>query len=159
MKKKLKEVKLYTDGACSFNPGPGGFGFVLIYKNVVKQFSGFKESTTNNQMELTAVVEGLKKLKEKCRVTIHTDSAYVLNGFVQGWVENWQNNNWKNANKKEVLNKELWQQLLAQVKMHEVEWVKVKGHSNDHYNNLCDELARKEIEKFMKNNGENKTET
>ena len=109
----MKKVELYTDGACSCNPGPGGYGIVLIYNGVQKQFSGFSENTTNNKMELTAVIEGLKKLKEPCEVVIYTDSAYVCNAFLNGWIENWKNNNWRTANKKPVLNLELWQELIA----------------------------------------------
>ncbi len=148
----MKQVIMYTDGACSFNPGPGGYGIVLMYGKQKKEFSGFKQNTTNNQMELTAVIEGLKKLKEPCKVAIHTDSAYVLNAFEQNWVGNWLKNNWKNANKKPVLNKELWLELISQLEKHVVSWVKVKGHSDDELNNRCDELAREEIMKNTNNN-------
>ena len=143
----MKKVELYTDGACSYNPGPGGYGIVLIYKKTVKEFSGYNPETTNNQMELTAVIEVLKKLKEPCAVTIYTDSAYVLNAFEQGWIDNWLQNNWKNAKKKPVLNKELWLALLQQLKPHKVTWVKVKGHADNFYNNRCDELATGEVAK------------
>lgn len=146
----MKKVDLYTDGACSYNPGPGGYGIVLIYKGVVKEFSGFSDSTTNNKMELMAVIEGLKKLKEKCSVTIYTDSSYVLNAFEKDWLVNWQKNNWRTANKKPVQNVELWLELMDQIAKHTVTWVKVKGHSDNFYNNRCDELARKEIENNAK---------
>ncbi len=146
----MKKVDLYTDGACSGNPGPGGYGIVLIYNNNKKEFSGFCDNTTNNRMELTAVVEGLKKLKEKCDVTIYTDSAYVSNAFLNGWVENWQKNNWKTANKKEVLNLDLWKELLNEMLKHNVSWVKVKGHADNEFNNLCDKLATGEIAKNTK---------
>lgn len=145
----MKKVDMYTDGACSFNPGPGGYGIVLIYNGIEKQFSGFDESTTNNRMEITAVIEGLKKLKEPCDVTIYTDSAYTMNAFDLGWLDNWQQNNWKNAQKKEVLNKDLWQELLAQMEKHKITWVKVKGHSDNKYNNICDKLARSEVDKYL----------
>ena len=146
----MKKVDVYTDGACSYNPGPGGYGIVLIYKGVVKEFSGFSDSTTNNKMELMAVIEGLKKLKEKCSVTIYTDSSYVLNAFEKDWLVNWQKNNWRTANKKPVQNVELWLELMDQIAKHTVTWVKVKGHSDNFYNNRCDELARKEIENNAK---------
>lgn len=143
----MKEVELYTDGACSGNPGMGGYGIVLIYKGVQKEFSGFENETTNNRMELTAVIEGLRKLKESCKVTIYTDSAYVCNAFENGWIENWKANNWKTSNKKDVLNKDLWLNLIWELSKHEVKWVKVKGHSDNELNNLCDKLAVNEIKK------------
>lgn len=146
----MKKVDMYTDGACSYNPGPGGYGIVLIYNGVEKQFSGFDENTTNNRMEITAVIEGLKKLKEPCEVTIYTDSAYTMNAFDLGWLDDWQLNNWKNKQKKDVLNKDLWQELLLQMGKHKITWVKVKGHSDNKYNNICDKLARAEIDKFLK---------
>ena len=137
----MKTVELYTDGACSGNPGPGGYGIVLIYQNTVKEFSGFEPQTTNNQMELKAVIEGLKKIKEKCNVNIYTDSAYVCNAFTQNWITNWIANGWKNANKKPVLNKEMWQELIDLTNKHNVAFHKVKGHSDNYYNNICDKLA------------------
>lgn len=140
---------MYTDGACSYNPGPGGYGIVLIYNGVEKEFSGFNESTTNNRMELTAVIEGLKKLKESCDVTIYTDSAYTMNAFELGWLEDWQNKNWKNSQKKDVLNKDLWQELLSEMSKHKISWVKVKGHSDNKYNNRCDKLARTEVDNYL----------
>ena len=140
---------MYTDGACSYNPGPGGYGIVLIYNGIEKEFSGFNESTTNNRMELTAVIEGLKKLKESCDVTIYTDSAYTMNAFELGWLEDWQNKNWKNSQKKDVLNKDLWQELLAEMSKHTISWVKVKGHSDNKYNNRCDKLARTEVDNYL----------
>lgn len=140
---------MYTDGACSYNPGPGGYGIVLIYNGIEKEFSGFNESTTNNRMELTAVIEGLRKLKESCDVTIYTDSAYTMNAFELGWLEDWQNKNWKNSQKKDVLNKDLWQELLAEMSKHTISWVKVKGHSDNKYNNRCDKLARAEVDNYL----------
>ena len=145
----MKKVDMYTDGACSYNPGPGGYGIVLIYNGIEKEFSGFNESTTNNRMELTAVIEGLRKLKESCDVTIYTDSAYTMNAFELGWLEDWQNKNWKNSQKKDVLNKDLWQELLAEMSKHTISWVKVKGHSDNKYNNRCDKLARAEVDNYL----------
>lgn len=145
----MKKVDMYTDGACSYNPGPGGYGIVLIYNGIEKQFSGFNESTTNNRMEITAVIEGLKKLKEPCDVTIYTDSAYTMNAFDLGWLDDWQAKGWKNSQKKDVLNKDLWQELLQEMSRHTISWVKVKGHSDNKYNNICDKLARAEIDKYL----------
>ncbi len=142
----MKQVELYTDGACSGNPGPGGYGIVLRYKGIEKEFSGFAENTTNNRMEITAVVEGFKLLKEPCEVTVYSDSAYTLNAFLLGWIENWQQNNWKTAGKKPVLNVDLWQELLSVIEDHKVTWIKVKGHADNELNNRCDALARKQIE-------------
>lgn len=146
----MKNIEMYTDGACSQNPGPGGWGVILKYKKSEKEFSGFENDTTNNRMELMAVIQGLKKLKEQCDVTIYTDSAYVHNAFSQGWLNNWQSNQWKTANKKPVLNRELWEELLDLVLQHKVSWVKVKGHSDNEYNNRCDALARGEVDRFLK---------
>lgn len=146
----MKEVELYTDGACSGNPGMGGYGIVLIYKGIQKEFSGFCENTTNNRMELTAVIEGLRKLKEPCDVTIYTDSAYVCNAFEEGWIDNWIKNNWRTSNKKDVLNKDLWINLIYEISKHKVKWVKVKGHSDNQLNNLCDKLAVSAIKKNKK---------
>lgn len=141
----MKEIELYTDGACSGNPGVGGYGIVLIYGNYIKEYSGYNENTTNNQMEITAVIEGLKKVKEICKINIYTDSAYTMNAFSEGWIDNWIQNNWKNANKKPVKNKELWLELIDLLSKHEVVWHKVKGHADNFYNNRCDELARAAI--------------
>lgn len=143
-----KEVIIYTDGACSGNPGPGGWGTILMYKDSKKEISGYKEDTTNNVMEITAVIEGLKLLKEPCKVQIYSDSAYVVNAFNQHWIENWIKKNWQNSKKEPVKNKELWLELYALVKQHEVEFIKVKGHSDNEFNNRCDELARGEIKKM-----------
>lgn len=145
----MKEITLYTDGACSGNPGKGGWGAVLIYKNLQKEFSGYNEQTTNNRMELTAVVEGLKKLKEPCNVTVYTDSAYVSNAFLNKWIDKWQSNGWKGSDKKPVLNQDLWKELLKLCETHNVLFVKVKGHSDNELNNLCDKLATGEIAKHI----------
>ena len=141
----MEEVIIYTDGACSGNPGPGGWGSILMYKGNKKEISGGKEDTTNNVMELTAVIEGLKLLKFPCKVKLYSDSAYVVNAFVQKWIYGWLKNGWVNSNKEPVKNKELWQELYDLTKVHEVEFIKVKGHADNEYNNRCDELARNAI--------------
>lgn len=152
----LLNVELYTDGACSYNPGPGGWGYYLLCKekNKKKFKSGFKENTTNNQMELTAVIEGLKALKKPCNLTIYSDSAYVCNAFLQNWVDNWLVNNFKNSQKKEISNKDLWLELLDLLKQHNVSWVKVKGHADNEYNNKCDKLATDAIKNKKGEEGE-----
>ena len=136
-----EEVTIYTDGACSGNPGKGGWGAVLIYGDVEKHISGAKENTTNNQMELTGPIEALKLLKRPCKVNLYSDSAYLINAFSEGWLENWQKNGWKTSNKKDVKNKELWVQIYEFTKVHDIKWFKVKGHSDNEYNNLCDKMA------------------
>lgn len=146
----MKKIEIYTDGACSGNPGPGGYAGILIYNGREKIVKGCKSNTTNNQMELTAVIESLKALKETCEVTLYTDSAYVCNAIMQDWITNWQLNNWKNSQKKPVLNKELWLDLMSQLEKHTVHFIKVKGHADNINNNRCDEIARSEIEKIMK---------
>lgn len=141
----MEEVTIYTDGACSGNPGPGGWGSILMYKDNKKEISGGKKDTTNNVMELTAVIEGLKLLKFPCKVKLYSDSAYVVNAFNQKWIYGWLKNGWKNSSKEPVKNKELWQELYNLTKVHEVEFIKVKGHADNEYNNRCDELARNAI--------------
>lgn len=147
----MKNITLYSDGACSGNPGAGGWACVLIYDEHKKELSGGDKLTTNNKMELTAVIEGLKALKEPCVVDVFSDSAYVINSFNNGWIDNWQKNGWKTADKKDVLNKELWQELLKLSNVHKITWHKVKGHADNELNNRCDELARKEVEKLLEN--------
>ena len=144
----MEKVVIYTDGACSGNPGPGGWGAILMYKGTKKEISGAKNNTTNNVMELTAALEGLKMLKFPCEVELYSDSAYLVNGFLQGWIYNWMKNGWKTANKEPVKNKELWQELYALTKKHKVEFIKVKGHADNEFNNRCDEMARNEILKL-----------
>jgi ribonuclease HI len=141
----MKEVTIYTDGACSGNPGPGGWGSVLIFNDVQKEISGAQKDTTNNIMEITAVLEALKLLKEPCKVKVYSDSAYVVNAFNQGWIKNWQKNNWKTASKDPVKNKELWEELYELTEVHDVEFIKVKGHSDNELNNRCDFLATSAI--------------
>lgn len=137
-----KKVTIYTDGACSGNPGKGGWGSILIYGDVVKELSGGEDNTTNNRMELKAVIEALKALKSPCNVEIYSDSAYVVNAFTQKWIDNWIKNNWKTADKKSVKNVDLWQELLVLIKTHNVTFKKVKGHSDNELNERCDKLAK-----------------
>ena len=144
----MEEIIVYTDGACSGNPGPGGWGAILMFKDYKKEISGGSEDTTNNIMELTAVIEALKIVKYPCKIKIYSDSAYVVNAFNQGWIYNWIKKGWKTADKTPVKNKELWEILYNFTKTHEIEFIKVKGHSDNKYNNRCDELARDAILKL-----------
>jgi ribonuclease HI len=137
----MKRVTIYTDGACSGNPGVGGWGAILSYQDVKKEISGSCEHTTNNRMELAAVIEALKCLKQPCEVDVFTDSSYVYNGFAAGWIRNWLRNGWKTSAKKPVENRELWQELLELAGVHRINWHKVKGHSDNEFNNRCDKLA------------------
>lgn len=143
-------VDIYTDGACSGNPGPGGWAAVLLYKGTKKEISGFEENTTNNRMELKAVIEALKALKRPCKVNLYSDSSYVINAFKEGWLEKWQKNNWQKSDKTPVENQELWKELLKASKTHQINWIKVKGHADNEYNNLCDKLATEQIKKNAK---------
>lgn len=141
----MDKVIIYTDGACSGNPGPGGWGSILMMGENRKEISGGKKDTTNNVMELTAVIEALKLLKRPCKVDLYSDSAYVVNAFLQNWILSWIKNGWKNSSKEKVKNKELWQELFSLTKIHDVTFHKVKGHADNEYNNRCDELARNAI--------------
>jgi len=143
-----EKVIIYTDGACSGNPGPGGWGAILMYKGAKKEISGGMKETTNNIMEITAVVEALKCLKVESDVQVYSDSAYTVNAFNQGWIYNWMKNGWKTSGKEPVKNKELWQELYALTKKHKVEFIKVKGHADNEFNNRCDEMAREAIQKL-----------
>lgn len=143
----MKKVIIYTDGACSGNPGPGGYGAVLIYKDNKKELTGYSENTTNNKMEVMAAIVALESLKEKCKVKLHSDSSYLVEGINKSWLSKWKTNDWKTANKKDVKNKEEWERLDRQLKIHSVEFIKVKGHSDNEYNNRCDFLATEEINK------------
>lgn len=136
----MKQVELYTDGACRGNPGKGGWGAILVYGKYEKELSGAEKLTTNNRMELTSVIEGLKALKEPCRVTLYSDSKYVIDAFLEGWVENWSQNGWKRG-KDELKNPELWEELYSLTKIHEITYVWVKGHNGHPYNERCDALA------------------
>ena len=144
----MQKVTIYTDGACSGNPGPGGWAAVLICGEHKKEISGGCKNTTNNIMELTAILEALKVLKTECDVELYSDSAYSVNGFNQGWIYNWIKKGWKTADGKDVKNKEIWQEIYSLTKKHKVKFNKVKGHSDVELNNRCDELARGEIEKL-----------
>ncbi len=146
----MKKVVIYTDGACSGNPGPGGWGTILMYEDIKKEISGGSKETTNNIMEITAVIEGLKLLKYPCIVEIYSDSAYVVNAFNQNWISNWKKNGWKNSKKEDVKNRELWEELEELLKPHQVTFIKVKGHSDNVFNNRCDELARNAIKSVEK---------
>lgn len=144
-----KEVTIYTDGACSGNPGPGGWGAILIYRAQKKELSGFEPDTTNNRMELKAVIEAVRALKSACSIKIHTDSAYVCNAFHQNWLNNWKSNGWKTSSKRDVENQDLWRELLDALQTHSYAFVKVKGHSDNPLNNRCDELARLAIKQAL----------
>ena len=141
MNAQLKKIEIFTDGACSGNPGPGGWGCILRYGSAEKELSGGEADTTNNRMELMAAIEGLKALKEKCEVTLYTDSQYVANGINKGWARSWQKNGWIKSDKKPALNRELWEELLSLIDRHKVSVVWVKGHSGHPENERCDRLA------------------
>ena len=141
----MKEIEVYTDGACSGNPGAGGWGAILIYGAVEKEISGNCAYTTNNRMELTAVIEALRAINQPCKITVYTDSAYVCSAFTKRWIDRWQANGWKTAAKGDVENTDLWKELLTLAKAHQVTWQKVKGHADNTRNNRCDQLARAAI--------------
>lgn len=143
----MKKVTIYTDGACSGNPGVGGWGAILFYKDQMREMSGFEENTTNNKMELTAAIKALERLKEPCEVELYSDSAYLVNAFLEGWLTKWQMNGFKSSNKKPVQNVDLWQKLIELNNIHKITWIKVKGHADNVYNNRCDALATGEIAK------------
>lgn len=141
----MKKVTIYTDGACSGNPGDGGWGAILFYKNTKKELSGYEKETTNNKMELTAAIMALKQLKEPCEIELYSDSAYLINAFNEGWIPKWQLNGFRNSNKKPVQNVDLWKEIIDLNNTHSITWIKVKGHADNEYNNRCDELATGEI--------------
>ena len=141
----MKTVNIYTDGACRGNPGNGGWGVLIEYHDVSKEYFGGEKNTTNNKMELKAAIEALSVLKEKCDVNITTDSKYVMDG-ITSWIKNWKNNNWKNASKKDVKNKDLWIELDELISQHNVKWTWVKGHSGHQKNEIADALANKGID-------------
>ena len=145
----MKEVELYTDGACSGNPGPGGWGAILRFRGLEKELSGGERETTNNRMELTAAIRGLGALKEPCRVALYTDSQYIANAINQHWLVNWKKRGWKKADKSPVLNRELWEALDAQLSRHDVTFHWVKGHADNAYNNRCDALAVAQTRKMQ----------
>ncbi len=144
----MKTVTLYTDGACSGNPGPGGWGAILEYMGHEREFSGGDPSTTNNRMELTAVIEGLQRLKEPCVVELYSDSKYVIDGLEKGWAEGWKRRGWVKSDKKPALNPDLWERLLELTHVHTMRYHWVKGHAENPKNNRCDELAVSEWKKF-----------
>ena len=144
----MEKVVIYTDGACSGNPGPGGWGAVLIFQGNQKEISGGAKDTTNNIMEMTAVIEALKLLKEPCIVNLHSDSAYVVNAFNEHWIEGWLAKGWVNSKKEPVKNKELWLELIELTNKHKVKFIKVKGHSTNELNNRCDYLATTAAKQF-----------
>ena len=145
---ELKQVTLFTDGACSGNPGPGGWGCILRFGDVLKELSGGEANTTNNRMELTALIEGLSALKYRCHVTVYSDSKYVLDAITQGWAKKWQQNNWMRNKKEKALNPDLWERLLKLLDGHEMEYVWVKGHAGHPENERCDELAVEASKKY-----------
>ncbi len=144
----MKQVEIFTDGACSGNPGPGGWGAILRYKDTDKHISGGSADTTNNRMELTAVIEALKLLKEPCEVTLWTDSKYVADGLGKGWAAGWKKNGWKKADKKPALNPDLWDELLTLYGKHKVKIRWIKGHSAHPENEECDRMAVAESQKY-----------
>ena len=148
MKKMLKKVQIFSDGSCKGNPGPGGWAAILKYKNHKKVISGYSPETTNNIMELTAVIKAIEKMKEKCEIDIFSDSRYVVIGMTE-WIENWKASGWKNSKKEPVKNQELWRQLDELSNRHIVNWNWVKGHNGHPENEECDTLAKEEIEKNL----------
>ena len=147
----MKYIELFTDGACSGNPGPGGWGVVLRYNGHEKELSGGEMDTTNNRMELTAAIEGLAALKEPCKVRLVTDSKYVSDGITKGWAESWRKNNWRKADKKPALNPDLWEKLLNLINEHDVTIDWVKGHAGHPENERCDQLAVNYYKKLQEN--------
>lgn len=144
----MKFVEIYTDGACKGNPGPGGWGTILMCEGHTKELHGGCASTTNNQMELTAAIEGLSALKERCSVKVYSDSSYLVNAFVQGWLDSWKRNGWRKADNKPVLNADLWKKLIALTEQHSVTFIWVKGHAGNPYNEQCDRLAVAEAARY-----------
>ena len=144
----MKHVNIYTDGACRGNPGRGGWGAILVYGSIEKEMSGGEPMTTNNRMELSAVIAALSALKEPCVVTLTTDSQYVANAVEKGWLAGWQKNNWRKSDRGEVLNVDLWQQLVPLLKTHKVTFIWVKGHAGHPYNERCDALATAYADSF-----------
>ena len=145
----MKTVTIYTDGACSGNPGPGGWGAILRYKETEKELSGGAADTTNNRMELTAVIEALSLLKEPCVVELYSDSKYVIDGLSKGWAKGWQKRGWIKSDKKPALNPDLWERLLTLTDRHEMHYHWVKGHAENEKNNRCDQMAVAESKKFQ----------
>ncbi len=155
----MKRVTLYTDGACSGNPGAGGWCAILSYAGHVKEISGFEKETTNNRMELTAAIMGLEALKEPCDVNLHSDSSYLVDAFEKGWMDRWKLNGWMRNKKDEVKNIDLWKRLDELSKKHRIKWIKVKGHSDDEMNIRCDKLAVQQIKKNSVSESKDEEET
>lgn len=151
-------VIIYTDGACSGNPGVGGWGAILKYNETIKEIHGCNKNTTNNRMELIAVIEALKILKRNCQIQIYTDSQYVKNGITE-WIRNWMKNSWKNSKKQEIANKDLWQKLYELTNLYNIEWFWVKGHNNNTMNERADQLARIGIKEIKNNGGQRRNRT
>ena len=145
----MKKINIYTDGACSGNPGPGGWAAVLLYGDRKKEISGGERDTTNNRMEMMAVISALETLKEACEVDLYTDSQYIVNAIEQGWVYAWKKKGWIKSNKEPAKNPDLWEHLLKLLKHHKVKFHWIKGHADNPYNNRCDELAVAESKKFL----------
>ena len=145
----MKTVTIYTDGACSGNPGPGGWGAVLVYNGKEKELSGSEKNTTNNRMELTAIIMALNALNQPCEIKLTTDSKYVCDAVNKGWVYSWRKNGWRKSDKKPALNVDLWEELLSLLEKHEVQFIWVKGHNGHKYNEICDTLAVNEYQKYL----------
>ncbi len=143
----LKQITIYTDGACSGNPGPGGWAAILIFREQKLELAGYEPHTTNNRMELLAPIMALNRIKEPCEVKVYSDSSYLVNAFRQHWLENWVHRGWLKSDKKPVENQDLWKELLRLSSIHKIDWIKVKGHADNPLNNRCDELATGEIRK------------
>ena len=145
----MKKVEIYTDGACSGNPGAGGWGTILVFNGHEKELSGGETDTTNNRMEMMAVIEGLKALKEPCEVTLTSDSQYVCNAITKGWAKSWKKNNWIKSDKTQAKNSDLWEEILKLLDIHKVNIVWVRGHNGHPYNERCDKLAVEQSKKFQ----------
>ena len=145
----MKHIDIYTDGSCRCNPGPGGWGAILVYNGIEKELSGGEADTTNNRMELTAVIKALQALKEPCEITLTSDSKYVIDAITNGWAESWKANGWKKADRTKALNPDLWETLLDEIKRHEITYVWVKGHAGHPYNERCDKMAQNESGRFI----------
>ena len=145
----MKHIDIYTDGSCRCNPGPGGWGAILVYKGIEKELSGGENETTNNRMELTAVIKALQALKEPCEITLTSDSKYVIDAITNGWAKGWRENSWRKADRSHALNPDLWEILLDEIEKHNITYVWVKGHAGHPYNERCDKMAQYESGKFL----------
>ncbi len=145
----MKHIDIYTDGSCRCNPGPGGWGAILVYKGIEKELSGGEIETTNNRMELTAVIKALQALKEPCEITLTSDSKYVIDAITNGWALSWKENNWRKSDRSQALNPDLWEILLEEISKHKITYVWVKGHAGHPYNERCDKMAQSESGRFI----------